>query len=138
MESRGKKLLGLTKKLPSGNRIPLQNLTSNVPRSDFELAMDKCRKYLNNLKSPTELRRMTIPEFAVEKPIYIDEEEASANVEETETETELRVELADDMPKVVGNQAEPTSGHVSFGNMGFMKISGNGECDDIDQNSNFD
>jgi hypothetical protein len=64
MESRGKKLLGLTKILPSGNRIPLQNLSSNVPRSDFDLAMDKCRKYLNNVKSPTELRRMTIPELA--------------------------------------------------------------------------
>ena len=136
MESRGKKLLGLTKKLPSGSRIPLQNLSSNVPRSDFELAMDKCRKYLNNLKSPIELRRMTTPELSVEKPLYIDEEEASANVEEADKE--LGVEEANDVPEVVDSQAEPISGHVSFGDMGFMNVWGNRESEDIDQNSNLD
>ena len=136
MESRGKKLLGLTKKLPSGSRIPLQNLSSNVPRSDFELAMDKCRKYLSNLKSPIELRRMTTPELSVEKPLYIDEEEASANVEEADKE--LGVEEANDVPEVVDSQAEPISGHVSFGDMGFMNVWGNRESEDIDQNSNLD
>ena len=132
MESRGKKLLGLTKKLPCGNRIPLQNLSSNVPRSDFELAMDKCRKYLNNLKSPVKLRRRTTPELAVENPNFSDEQEASKNAEETEVE--LGVGLANDVPKVVGNQA----GHVSFGDMGFMNFSGHRECEDIDQNTNID
>ena len=101
MESRGKKLLGLTKKLPCGNRIPLQNLSSNVPRSDFELAMDKCRKYLNNLKSPIKLRRMTTPELAVENPNFNDEQEPTEN--EYETEDELRVGMTNDVPKVVGN-----------------------------------
>ena len=49
--------------------------------------------------------------MAVENPNFSDEQEASKNAEETEVE--LGVGLANDVPKVVGNQA----GHVSFGDM---------------------
>ena len=97
--------------------------------------MDKCRNYLNNLKSPIKLRRMTTPELAVENPNFNAEQEPTENV--YETEDELRVGMTNDVPKVVGNQAGPIGGHASFGDLGFL-VSGNGECEDIDQNSNID
>ena len=140
MESRGRKMLGLSKPKPRKEkpeeiRTPLGNLTN---KNLFKTSFDHCRRFLNTVKTGAELRSMENTE--TDLPMYdpdmsadisiaeevdpdndnvTDPEELNSNVvdragREVEESTEHTAKGAENVAPV-----EEAVGHVRFGNLGF-------------------
>ena len=132
MESRGKKVLGLAKK-----RTPLSTLSLNLlPRPSFNLAMDKCERFLNNLRTPDDIRRMDPHELENLENMY----DTDNNIVEVAQEALLYQDtndVHDDAGGPVGSPQPCTSkkqvsGHVSFGPLGFMNQATDKDCNGKD------
>ena len=77
MENRARQILGLSKK-----RNPLTALNPNLPpKKKFHSTMDKCQRFLNNLRTPAEMRTMSSQELGKMDRMY-DEEEDNVEVAE--------------------------------------------------------
>jgi hypothetical protein len=108
MDKRGKMILGLSRKVPRGE-TPLRDVSNSSLRASlgFKSAMDKCQRFLDKLKTPAEIRQMEEIELRdmEEEPFYGEE-----NLEPVDKNVEAEL--------------EKTTGHVDFGNIGFMSFGG--------------
>ena len=119
---RGKKCLGLAL-----NRAPLSDLAT---KETYKNGWNKVTRFLGNLKSPGELRKMSdleMKEYEKEN-IYGPTEVADHSLNLCSTEKNLSIK-----------KKNRSSGHVSFGSLGFMNLTevtdeniNNSYRDDID------
>ena len=145
MASRGKQLCAMSKK-----RTPLGQLSVNVttnksttsdnhlPKPNFNQRMDKMNRFLNNLRTPEQMRRMSDESFSqIDGPFYgsnVDENTFDNNENLDDTRPQLDEDAApggknldDTEPQLDkdaapgGNDKNPT-GIVHFGNLGFMNF----------------
>ena len=128
MASRGKQLCAMSKK-----RTPLGQLSVNVttkksttsdnhllPKPDFNQRMDKMERYLTNLRTPEQMRKMSDESLSrLDGPFYssnVDENTLDNNENLDDTGPQLD---EDDVP---GGNDENPAGIVHFGNLGFMNF----------------
>ena len=110
---RGKKCLGLAL-----NRAPLSNLAT---KETYKNGWDKETRFLGNLKSPAELRKMS--------DLEMKEYEKENNYGPTDvTENSLNLCTTEGNLTI---KKKKSYGHISFGSLGFMNLS-----EKADQNSN--
>ena len=99
------------------NRAPLSNL---VTKSTYKNGWDKVTRFLGNLKSEGELRKMSDKEME-----EYEKENIYGPIEVTNDLNLVHPE------KNLSNQKKSKSGHVSFGPLGFMNFT-----EETDQNGN--
>ena len=157
MESRGKKLLGLTK---LKKRSPLKNLNLNIlPRPFFNSAMEKCQRFLNVVRTPSEMRDMNDVELADLRSHYSDEQDRliisipaelaqhGDDALEPGTEEDLLLDIDTRQRKTASPRLtnDLRNRTVRFGDLGFMNMGGNdddtndvgddNETEDVDENT---
>ena len=111
-------ILGLSRKVPRGE-TPLRDVSNSPLKASlgFRSAMDKCQRFLDQLKTPSEIRKMEEMEMQeLDEPFY-------------------DVENVEPVQKNVEVELEQSTGHVDFGNLGFMSLGGDAIVDD---NQNLD
>ena len=101
--------MGLSRPIPK----PVSETNSNqLPKSPSKasLAYEKCRRFLNNLKTPSEMRNSRMSEL--NKPLYDD-----CEVPDIENDKENIPE-----PTTLAKDPEMFKGRVNFGPLGFLSL----------------
>ena len=120
------KCLGMAKK-----RQPLANLSSlnhGLPRPAFNMAMDKCQRFVDRLRTPGEMRRMDVHEMENIEPMYAVDvaqdalliQDALTAQDAPSTEDALLSKEANDSARL--DAPKQVSGVVSFGMLGFFNL----------------
>ena len=122
-DGRGKRCLGLAL---NKKRVPLENLTPSLSRSSFKAVRDRVTKFVNNCKTPVEIRKMSDQEKddLDKENIYgdgrVDVGEDALDLVTGPSHSALNRNLS-------SNQNKKVSGHVSFGSLGFMNLNDSNE-----------
>ena len=124
------KCLGMAKK-----RQPLANLSSlnhGLPRPAFNMAMDKCQRFVDRLRTPGEMRRMDVHEMENIEPMYAADhhvdvaqdallaQDALPAQDAPSTEDALLSMEANDSARL--DAPKQVYGVVSFGSLGFFNL----------------
>ena len=124
------KCLGMAKK-----RQPLANLSSlnhGLPRPAFNMAMDKCQRFVDRLRTPGEMRRMDVHEIENIEPMYAADHHVDVAQDALLAQDALPAQDAPStedalLSKEANNSArldapKQVSGVVSFGSLGFFNL----------------